>query len=218
METVELQIGVRPETNKADLRRVRREGNIPAVAYSEGEGSVPIEIDSHHYSVQTAGKSVTQIYSLKSDSKDLNEQLVLIKDVQREALSGKVQHVDFYRVTTGTMISVVVPVRLEGVCEAVKTGAAILNQTTWEVDVECLPRQIPSELVVDISNLEEGDSISLGQIPLPEGVQLKSESSISLVSALAKRGEAAADEEAEDAEGEGEVKAEGEEAAKPASE
>jgi len=212
METVELNVDVREVNKRADLNNLRRDGGFPAVIYAEGKASTSLKVDEHHYSVQTAGKSATQIYLLKSDEKELDGKMALIKSVQKEPIKQKVQHVDFYLVTAGTKISVVVAIRLVGECAPVKSGVAILNQTSYEVEVECLPREIPEFFEVDVSKLDEGDSIHLGDIELPEGVSFKSDTGINVVSVLAKRIEVEEEpEEAVAAEG-----AEGAEGAAPA--
>ena len=189
METIELNVAARSGQKKAHLANLRRDGGFPAVIYAEGKDSTALELDLHHFSCQTAGKPATQIYTLKSEISELNGKMALIKSMQKEPLKQRIQHVDFYMVTAGTKISVTVPLRLIGECAVVKMGEAILNQTAYEVEVECLPKEIPEFFEIDISALEEGQSINLGELKLPENVVLKSDTKLSVVSALAKKAE-----------------------------
>ncbi len=214
MEVIEIEVKSRSAKGKNALRAIRRAGSIPAVLYSEGTEAVTIEVDSRHFRRQVAGKTPSQLYKLKGDSEQTNEDLTLIKDIQVEPLKSIIQHIDFCRVTAGTKISVSVPITLTGEATSIKISGGIVNQLFYEAEVNCLPREIPSDLELDISSLEAGGSLQLKDINLPAGVELLSSPEIAVVSGLAKR---AAEEEPaaaeETAEGEGAPPADGEAAA-----
>jgi large subunit ribosomal protein L25 len=86
-------------------------------------------------------------------------------------------------------LSVTVPLRVVGECIAIKQNSAVLNQSVYELEIECLPREIPDALEVDISALNEGEGFHAVDIPLPEGVVLKSDPTQSVVSIVAQKGE-----------------------------
>ena len=216
MEVIEIEVKSRSAKGKNALRAIRRAGSIPGVLYSEGTEAVAIEVDSQHFRRQVTGKAPSQLYKLKGDTEATNEDLTLIKDMQVEPLKSIIQHIDFCRVTAGTKISVTVPISLTGESVSIKNSGGIINQLVYETEVNCLPREIPSELQLDISSLEDGGSLQLKDINLPGGVELISSPDIAVVSGLAKR---AVEEEAvaveETAEGEGAPAAEGDAAAAP---
>ena len=187
MDVVEIPVNPRESFGKAAQKVLRSKGMIPAVVYGSGSEAKPLEVDSLAFARAIAGKAVSQIYKLTSDSKDSEEGLTLIREVQRASLTDQILHVDFYRLSKGTRIDVTIPLVLEGESPAVKTAGCMLNQTAYDVDVKCIPSAIPEKLVLDISSLEEGSSLHLSDLALPEGVELKSDPSLSVVSVIVKK-------------------------------
>jgi len=110
------------------------------------------------------------VYSLKLDGKEYD---VLVKDIQIDPLTDEVIHVDLLELERGKAITVEVPIVLVGkeVCKGVKMGG-ILEQHLWSIEVECLPRNIPDVIEVDISELELGDSLHVEDLKLPEGIKV----------------------------------------------
>lgn len=189
MEPREIVVELRSQVGTGHVNRLRRAGQLPAVVYSEGKSALSLVVNHHGFQRATAGAGGTQLYRFKSTEKNLDGLLTLIKDMQIEPLKQKVLHVDFLSLTQGHRIVLTVPVQLTGVCVPVKLGEAILNHTVYEIEVECLPSNIPNVLTVDISSLIEGHSLHVGDIVLPEGVELVTDPEISVVSVLAKREE-----------------------------
>ena len=198
MEQKFISVSSRSDFGGPSSRRMRRTGQVPAVMYSEGSVAAPLQLNDHEYQLAVRGCKPTQIFHLKSDESTLNGQMVLIKDVQHAAVSGKLLHVDFLKVSEGHRLVVTVNLELTGECAAVKENRAFLNQNEYEIEVECLPNAIPESLKIDISDLREGGSFHASDIKLPEGVRLISAENLTVVSAisLAKK---AAEEAAEDA-------------------
>ena len=193
MEEKFLTVEMRSEFGGPASRRTRREGVVPAVMYSEGKEAVSLRLNDREYHLAVRGCKPTQIFKLKSEDSSLNGQMVLIKDVQIQAVSGNLLHVDFLKVSAGHRLVVTVALEIFGECAAVKENRAFLNQNEYEIEVECLPIAIPEVLRLDISSLKEGGSLHASDIPLPEGVRLKSAENLTVVSAISMAKKAAED-------------------------
>lgn len=150
--------------NKNAARRVRVAGQIPAVVYGAGQDAVAIALDP---------KVITKI--LHSDSGhntifDLDVEggaaaKAMIVDWQYEPIKGKLLHVDLKRIAMDKMMRVSVPIMLEGTAVGVKAQGGILDQLLREVELECLPGDIPSHIDVDVSNLKLHESIHVSDLP-----------------------------------------------------
>ena len=131
--------------------------------------------------------------------------MVLVRELQKDPVQGSYLHADFFAVDVQHVVEVSVPIHITGRAKGVELGG-ILDQALREIDLECLPLAIPSELLVDVSELDVGQSLHVSDIALPEGVTLRSDPGLSVVSVVAP---AKVEEVAEEAE----VEVEGEEAA-----
>jgi large subunit ribosomal protein L25 len=150
--------------NKNAARRVRVAGKIPAVVYGAGQDAVAVAVDP---------KVITKI--LHSDSGhntifDLNVEgsavvKAMIVDWQHEPIKGSLLHIDLKRIAMDKMMIVSVPIQLVGVPVGVKSQGGILEHVMREVEVECLPNDIPSHLDVDVSNLELHGIIHVSDLP-----------------------------------------------------
>ena len=150
--------------NKNHARRVRVAGKIPAVVYGAGQDAVAVSVDP---------KVITKI--LHSDSGhntifDLNVEgsavvKAMIVDWQNEPIKGHLLHIDLKRIAMDKMMRVSVPIQLVGIPTGVKTQGGILEHVLREVEVECLPSDIPSHLDVDVSSLELHGAIHVSDLP-----------------------------------------------------
>jgi large subunit ribosomal protein L25 len=136
----------------------------------------------------------------------------IIKEMQRNVLTGEILHVDFYEVDMARKITVQIPIVTAGKCKGVEMGG-MLQIIRREVDVLCYPNQIPDQLEVDITDLDVGESVHVEDLPLAEGLEIPHEANFTLLTILAAKAEV---EEVEEEEGEEIV--EGEEAAEAATE
>ncbi len=177
-------------TTRAKLRRAQR---VPAVVYGHGMESMPISVPDKLFSgASSLRKALVQ---LKLDGKTMD---VMVHDVQRHPISRAVLHVDFYKVNLNEPIDVKIPVHLTGT-ETVERKGGIVQQQTREVVIHVLPQDAPEVLTVDVSTIEIGEHLSVGDITLPAGAELRSDPAEVIVSVLAAK-RAAAEEEAEQAE------------------
>jgi large subunit ribosomal protein L25 len=204
METIELVAETREASNKGAARKIRREGRIPAVLYGEGEPKA-ISIDAKDWFVRFRNTSSNTIVALKLGKDEHN---VLVKDIQDDILTDKVKHIDFYAIHAGQKLNTQVPVHWEGSPIGVREGG-ILEHKIEELEVICLPKDIPAFFTVDISGLAIGDSLHVGDIAIPEGVEVKNDPTETLV--VVSHAQAIVEPE-EEGEGEDEM-LEGEEAA-----
>ncbi|MCC6933143.1 MAG: 50S ribosomal protein L25 [Deltaproteobacteria bacterium] len=182
MELIELNVEKRNEQGSTAIRQLRKAGSIPGVLYSEGKESVALTVDGMHFHKKTDGVPRTHLIQLTSASADLNGRKALIKDMQIEPIKQVVMHFDLYEVHAGRRIVITIPVELVGESPAVKQKQGILEQSLYEVEVECDPTQIPEKLELDISKLELNHSIFAGDIVVPEGTKLKTDKQLNVVS------------------------------------
>jgi large subunit ribosomal protein L25 len=112
---------------------------------------------------------------------------VLVREVQRDPVSNAALHADFFALDMTHTIEVAVPVHVSGIPVGVSMEGGILDHVLREVHLECLPHSIPDEIVIDVSALEIGDSIHVRDLPLPEGVELRTDGDLSVVSCVAPK-------------------------------
>lgn len=152
----------RTETGKTAARQLRRSGGLPAVVYGDYSEPQPLTVDTHDFErLMSRIHAATTVISLEID--DGEEHQVLIREIQRHPFRSEFLHVDFVKFRAGQKIKVRVPVHLEGLAAGVDLGG-IMQQIRHELEVECLPTAIPSEIKVDVTAMEIGDSIHIGDI------------------------------------------------------
>lgn len=159
----------RAKVGKGSAREARRNGSIPAVIYGDQKTPIPIVIEQkllvRHLNT---GGFFNTLFNIDVDG-ELNR--VLPRDVQLHPVTDVPEHVDFLRVSSSTKISVEVPVEFTGedASPGLRVGG-VLNVVRYTVEVSCTPDLIPSNLVIDLSNSEVGDSLHISAVNLPEGV------------------------------------------------
>ncbi|MGE4357628.1 MAG: 50S ribosomal protein L25 [Candidatus Omnitrophota bacterium] len=161
------------------VKRLRRQGFVPAVVYKRGEENILLQLDKKQLEkVLHTSLGGNVIISLKIDGastkkgKSGSVKTVIIKDIQRDPLTDEIVHVDFQQISLTEKIVVNVPIALEGEAIGVKRDGAILEHLIWEIQVECLPTNIPEKIVVDINQLEVGQAIYVRDLIPPEGVKI----------------------------------------------
>jgi len=148
--------------NKNAARRVRAKGKVPAVVYGAAEPAVAVEVDPKQ--IQKILHSETghnTIFDLEVSGSTAK---VMIVDWQYEPIKGKLIHIDFKRIALDKPIRVEVPIQLTGVAEGVKTQGGILDQTLREVEIECLPADIPANIPLDVTNLVFGTVLRVSDL------------------------------------------------------
>ena len=150
--------------NKNAARRVRVAGKIPAVLYGAGHEAVAVEVDPKHISKilfsETGHNTIFDV-----DLGDKAAIKAMIVDWQREPIKDKLIHIDLKRIAMDKALRVSVRVKLMGVAAGVKTAGGILDQVLREVEIECLPSDIPNHIDVDVSNLGLFESVRVSDLP-----------------------------------------------------
>jgi large subunit ribosomal protein L25 len=172
MESKRLTIEPRTDMGKNASRRLRVGGYIPGVLYSHGETEA-VQIQEKDFFKLFKGKiSESVIFDLHSASKkDLDEKMAYVKDYQRDPVTNQILHVDLFKVTATEKIHTNVPVIFVGTSAGAKMGG-ILEVEAREVLVECLPRDLPEKIEIDVSKLDIGDAIHVHDIDLGEKVRI----------------------------------------------
>jgi large subunit ribosomal protein L25 len=149
-----LQAQPRAAGNKNDARRVRVSGKVPAVLYGAGKDAVSVSVDPRHVSrILHSQTGHNTIFDLALDGEQTKAMIV---DWQYEPIKGALMHIDLKRIAMDKKLTVSVPIVLKGESAGVKQQGGILEQILREVEIECLPADIPSSIEADVSNLTFG--------------------------------------------------------------
>lgn len=172
-QTVELGVKIREKKGSSFARNLRRAGSVPAILYGHGMEPLPLQVSARELlkALQTkAGENV--ILQLKAEGRDLKESTCVIKDIQHDPVTDKIQHVDFTIVSLTEKIEVMVRVVIKNADDSagVKAGG-ILDVVHHEVPVICTPLNIPDAITVDVKNMQINDAVHVRDLPLPEGVE-----------------------------------------------
>lgn len=221
MKSVPLNAFNRTQAGRGGVKKLRSAGRIPAIIYGRKTSPLNLEVNAReledliHHSVS---ENILVDLSL-----DKSKRLALVQEVQHHPLNGRVLHVDFHEVAETEKVTIMVPVETVGEAAGVKTGGGVLEHVLFKIKVRALPKDLPEQIVVDVTHLELGKSVHLGEIKAPEGVEILGDKKVSVIAVAMPRTEeeeAAAAEAAPAAAGDVEMikekKEEGEEGAAPA--
>ena len=210
MEKIELQATVRKSVGNGPARVLRRAGQIPAVLYGRKIEPVLLSVNTKDLEqILKKGSFGQFILNLVIQNGKKMTKPAIIKELQTHPVSGSLIHIDFYEVDMKRQIKVMVPVVTTGKAAGIEEGG-LLNIVRREVEVFCLPGDIPEAIEIDISELGIGDSIHIEDVPLGENVEVSADVNFTVVTVLSpKVEEEVVEEEEEELEGE-EEGAEGE--------
>ncbi len=170
METVLLNVEARQVTSKGDSGRLRRSGKVPAVFYGPGKVGQAVCVDAHEFRIKLDGLEGSHLIQLLSPAVEINEKMVLLKEVQRHPVTSSPVHIDFYEVDVNKPIAVTVPLHFTGKAQGVTAGG-LLQPLRREITVECLPREIPEFIQFDVSALGLHETVHIADLNLPAGVK-----------------------------------------------
>ncbi len=209
MEKLELKATIRKTVGNGPARELRRQGMIPAVLYGPNSEPIMLSVVIREFEhIIKFGNIGQLLLNLVIQNGKKQTKTVMIKELQTQPVSEKLLHIDFYEVAMDQKIKVSIPVVTIGEAKGVETGG-ILQIVRHNVDVFCFPNEIPESIVVDISNMEIGDSLHIGDVSLDEAIELADEANFTVVTVLTPKVEEVEEEEEEE-EGE-EAEAAGEE-------
>ena len=170
MSQVVLTAQNRQNKGSGNARKIRRAGRIPGVIYGRSGKSISIDLDALEFTNGVKNISESTIVKVEIDGKSYD---AFVKDTQRNIVDGKILHVDFYEVESGVLVRARVTIQLKGNSAGVRDGG-ILEFPLHEIEVECMPQDLPERLEVDISDLGANQSIHVRDIPLADTIRVLS--------------------------------------------
>jgi large subunit ribosomal protein L25 len=199
MKSVPLKAFPRTQARRGQVKQLRSTGRVPAVIYGRQAEPQKLEISAreigdliHHH----VSENLLVDLSIENDARA--KRLALVQEVQHHPIDGKILHVDFHEVAENEKVTVQVPVETVGEAAGVKNNGGILEHVLFKLKVRCLPKDLPEQITIDVTALEIGKSIHIGEIKAPEGVEILGGKNIPVVSVAQPR----AEEEVAPAEGE----------------
>lgn len=170
---------------KGAARRLRREGRVPAVIYGHGDQTRSLSLDALELEKMLHGISVENTVVALSTGTG-SPISVLIRDVQTHPVRATVEHVDFIQLHAGEAIKLQIPIRLIGTPVGVHEQGGLLDQAIHDLDIECLPRNIPDSAEVDVSKLSIGESVRVNDLQVPN-VTILIDGELTVASVIAPR-------------------------------
>jgi large subunit ribosomal protein L25 len=165
-----LQVELRQTKSRGELNKLRLNGFVPGVLYGDIETNINLSIKKNSLEkLLKFGNFMSKVIDIKVDGKDFK---VLPRDIEFDKVTNQPIHIDFQKLSAGTKVVVWIPVRFinENICPGLKIGG-VLNIVRRKVELRCPADQIPSELTVDLSKSEIGESIRISNVTLPENVK-----------------------------------------------
>lgn len=222
MKSVPLKAFPRTQARRGKVKQLRATGRVPAVIYGRQTAPQNLEISAreitdliHHH----VSENLLVDLSIENDSRA--KRLALVQEVQHHPIDGKVLHVDFHEVAENEKVIVQVPVETIGEAAGVKNSGGILEHVLFKLKVRCLPKDLPEQITLDVTSLEIGKAIHIGEVTPPPGVEILGDKNNPVVTVSVPRAEeevapAGEAKAADDVEMMMEKKEEGEEGEAPA--
>jgi large subunit ribosomal protein L25 len=182
MKTVPLTAYSRAEIRGAAGKRLRASGRVPAVIYGRKLKPQNVEVkrkDLENVTHHAASENLLLDLSIEGAG---GKRLVLVKEIQHHPINGQPLHVDLHEVAEDEKVTVMVPVETVGEAAGVKVGGGVLEHVLFKIKVRALPKDLPEVITVDVSHLEIGQTMHLGDIKTPEGVEVIGDKAISVIS------------------------------------
>lgn len=174
MEKIILKVETREGSGKRIAKGLRNNKLIPAVVYKDGKDALKLQLAAKDLAgvLHTkAGENVIVTLKISGADSKAKDKTVVIKEIQREPIKSGILHVDFNEISLTEALKVNVPLSAHGEPEGKKEGG-MLEHIMWELQIECLPTDIPEKIEVDVSKLKIGDAIYVKNITAPEGVKI----------------------------------------------
>ena len=186
MSELTLKVRQRDELGKNANRRLRNDGQVPAVVYGLERDPISIRVaDREIFDLLRKGGD-NAVFLLEMEGTD-QKRHAMIRDLQVHPITGKMVHIDFQRINMEETVRVAVPIEVVGTPLGVKNEGGMVEFATREVEVECLPNLIPQQLELDISELHLGQHLEAKDLAMPDGVELQEEPSRVIVTVTLAR-------------------------------
>ncbi|MBL7068893.1 MAG: 50S ribosomal protein L25 [Candidatus Omnitrophica bacterium] len=195
MERIKLNASIRKEIGKNKVNKLRAMNLIPACLYKAGQKTISLKVETRSlYEALHTKAGENAIMDLTIDKMEKKARPVMVKEVQYHPIKDNILHVDFYEISLTEEIKVDVPVVSKGKPEEVTREEGTLEHIMWEIEVECLPTQIPEKIEVDVSALKIGDKIFVKDLSVPPGVKVLNDPELVVMTAEPPRKEEVAEE------------------------
>ncbi len=180
---VKLTAERRTATGRSAVRKLKAAGSVPAIIYGAKDKPETLQVSKRDISAMlshAAGENILVELEIAGKSR-----LALVQEVQHAPMGGSVLHIDFHAVSMDEVIEADVPLEPTGIANGVKNMGGLLEQSLRSLAIECLPRDLPDVIMVDVSALDIGDAIHVREIQLPPGVTTRVQSDLTAFSVLA---------------------------------
>ena len=167
-KTVTLKAEPRAKAGTTASKAIRKAGKVPAIIYGRHQSPQSLQLDAHTLSMTLHGGPEHLLVNLEIEGG--TNTLALIQDVQHHPVKRHIVHLDFHALKEDEVMHTSVPVIGFGEPIGVKTGGGLLEQIIRALEVECLPKDLPDSITIDVSGMNQGDSIHVNQVTLPAGV------------------------------------------------
>lgn len=170
MDLVEMKVEKR-DTGKSNIKKMRNDGKIPAIFYGHGIDPIALAVDAQTFGTVIRGEAGTNVILQLNIEGSKKGQTAIVKEIQKHPVKDYFFHIDFLKITMDEKIQARVPVNVVGESAGVKEGG-VLQHGLWEVEVQALPKDLPENLELDVSELQIGDTIRVGDLTVPEEVEV----------------------------------------------
>src|SRR5205809_6687400 len=182
---VKLKAEPRTDVGRSAVRKLKARGMIPAIIYGGKDKPQPLQVAARDINVMMSHASGENVLVELEVAGEKCSRTALVQEVQHSPVGGEIRHLDFHAISMDETIQAEVPLEPIGVANGVKNFGGLLEQSLRTLEVECLPRDLPDKITVDVSALNIGDSIHVRDIHLPAGVAAKTQSDLTAFSVLA---------------------------------
>lgn len=201
MREIPITVQRRQDIGKGVARQIRMAGRIPGVVYGPETEPIPVSVEEREFRTAMRHASSGSILNLSLDGKETK---AVLREMQRDPVTSRVLHIDFHAISMNKPIHVAIPIHFVGTPVGVKVDGGIMQATMREIEISCLPINIPEHLEVNVSELRIGDSIHVGNVSIPNAtILVDAQRTIVVISAptIIKAEAAAVEAEAAVAEG-----------------
>jgi len=165
-----LKAALRNRTGSGRLNQMRKEGWLPSVMYGMGQANQNLKVDARAFHDVLAHSSSENIL-INLDIEGVGTSLAFLQAVQHDGITGAAIHADFRAIDENTEITAHVPLHLVGEPVGVKNGGGLLEHNVHSLEIRCMPNDLPDTLSADVTHLQVGDSLHIGELQLPAGVK-----------------------------------------------
>jgi large subunit ribosomal protein L25 len=186
MKSVALNAFSRTQARRGEVKKLRDGGRIPAVIYGRQQKPQNLEVavkDMENLVHHSVSEILLVDLAVKDDPRP--KRLALVQEVQHHALSGKMMHIDFHEVAEDEKVTIMVPVETTGEAAGVKNGGGVLEHVLFKIKARALPKDLPEFISLDVTSLEIGQAIHIGDIKPPPGVEILGDKHISVIAVAA---------------------------------